>query len=416
MTVREIKKEAKERFTAYRFKAMPAYSMVFFVMVNIVILTALLVSLTVSIDKIPFLVSVLIWGYCGLLLLMALCLSGPFSFSLHEYFMRVFVSNKPNEAFAFGGFKEGNFARALFARLLKVVFMLLLTCLFIIPGLVFSIKTSLTFYELNVNPKSSALAAMKASSVRMKKHGALYFKLRLSFIGWLLFCVLTLGLGFIYVLPYWGACKVIFYRREVCKAGSNFVSKEPQESDKDMPQAMYAEVAPEESEYAETIVVSDDDARMSADEPVVEEAPVVCESQPAETVTVISVDEPAEPTSGTVLSVPQEQKAAATEQVASSAPTEAAEGEHDAESEKNATKEAIRQRIEQLKRERSHHGARPQKPEPKPPERPPVEDKSAETKHTIKPADASKFNEQRTKNSSDEFGPEVIAVELVEDE
>lgn len=61
------------------------------------------------------------------------------------------------------------------------------------------------------NPGISGLEAIRRSKVMMKGHKGKLFYLWLSFLGWFIFGVFTLGLGFLYVAPYYEATKASFY-------------------------------------------------------------------------------------------------------------------------------------------------------------------------------------------------------------
>ena len=45
----------------------------------------------------------------------------------------------------------------------------------------------------------------------MKGHKMDFFLLQLSFIGWIIVCILTCGIGLIWLLPYQSAAEAAFY-------------------------------------------------------------------------------------------------------------------------------------------------------------------------------------------------------------
>lgn len=57
----------------------------------------------------------------------------------------------------------------------------------------------------------SAIDALKKSRKMMKGHKGEFFVLGLSFIGWILLAILTLGVGFIALEPYMYATMAHFY-------------------------------------------------------------------------------------------------------------------------------------------------------------------------------------------------------------
>lgn len=87
--------------------------------------------------------------------------------------------------------------------LFLVGFKTFLWCLLLfIPGIIMSFAYAMTPYILEENPELSAWEASALSRKMMKGHKFDLFFLRLSFIGWSLLCLLTLGIGFLWLIPY----------------------------------------------------------------------------------------------------------------------------------------------------------------------------------------------------------------------
>ena len=99
-----------------------------------------------------------------------------------------------------GGFK--NFGNALGTYILMGIIVFVFMLLLIIPGIIRAIAYSQTMYILAKNPSISAMDALKKSRSMMDGHKLDYFILNLSFIGWGLLCILTLGIGFLWLIPY----------------------------------------------------------------------------------------------------------------------------------------------------------------------------------------------------------------------
>jgi len=78
----------------------------------------------------------------------------------------------------------------------------------------------MAFYILNDNPGMSAMAALNQSKEMMEGHKGKLFLLGLSFIGWWILCILTLGIGFLWLTPYVELTMANFY--EELKAGRRF--------------------------------------------------------------------------------------------------------------------------------------------------------------------------------------------------
>ena len=96
---------------------------------------------------------------------------------------------------------------------LRDLFVALWTLLFIIPGIVKMYAYSLVPYILAENPEMSGTEAIKLSNEMMKGHKWKAFVLDLSFLGWLLLSVLTLGLvGIFFANPYVYATDAELYK------------------------------------------------------------------------------------------------------------------------------------------------------------------------------------------------------------
>lgn len=74
--------------------------------------------------------------------------------------------------------------------------------LFFIPGIVKGYSYSMSVYILAENKGKSALECINESKKLTQGHKMELFLLDLSFIGWFLLGVLTLGIGFIWIEPY----------------------------------------------------------------------------------------------------------------------------------------------------------------------------------------------------------------------
>jgi uncharacterized membrane protein len=95
--------------------------------------------------------------------------------------------------------------------ILQVVFILLWTLLLIIPGIIASLRYSQSYYIMIDNPEMKAKDAINRSKEMMKDQKWKYFLLHLSFIGWYLLCIPTLGIGLLWLMPYIYATQASFY-------------------------------------------------------------------------------------------------------------------------------------------------------------------------------------------------------------
>jgi len=109
----------------------------------------------------------------------------------------------------FDGFKK--FEKALGTYLLMVLFTMIGFLLLIIPGIIVAIGLSQAFFIIAEDENIGAVDALKKSWDMMNGYKSKYFLLILSFIGWVLLCILTFGIGFFWLTPYIQVSMVNFY-------------------------------------------------------------------------------------------------------------------------------------------------------------------------------------------------------------
>lgn len=135
---------------------------------------------------------------------------GPLSYGYYVSFLN---SKRTGEVVRienlFDGFKD--YARVFLTNLLQSIYIVLWTLLLIVPGIIKSISYSQTFFVLKDNPELKNNAAIERSMAMMEGHKMEYFCLILSFIGWLLLGILSLGIGLLWVNPYIATATAHFY-------------------------------------------------------------------------------------------------------------------------------------------------------------------------------------------------------------
>jgi uncharacterized membrane protein len=142
-------------------------------------------------------------------ILISLVIGGPLALGIATVFLTIARSEGAEFGMLFDGFKR--FATALGAYLLMLLFTLLWTLLFIVPGIIAAIAYSMTFFILRDDPTVGALDAITRSKKMMKGNKWKYFCLQWRFFGWALLCVLTLGIGFLWLQPYMMTSSARFY-------------------------------------------------------------------------------------------------------------------------------------------------------------------------------------------------------------
>jgi len=119
-----------------------------------------------------------------------------------------------------------NFGRKLGGMLWMELFTFLWSLLLIIPGIIKAISYSMTPYILANEPDVEATEALKISMRMTEGHKMEIFIFELSFLGWHLLSLLTLGiLELVYVGPYLATATAGLYqelRRDALESGRIF--------------------------------------------------------------------------------------------------------------------------------------------------------------------------------------------------
>lgn len=114
-----------------------------------------------------------------------------------------------NNSFSLG---FGNWLHVVWGMVLSTIYIFLWTLLLVIPGIIKSYSYALTPYILVEHPEMSANEAIEESMRLMDGHKFDLFYLQLSFIGWAILSILSLGLGFFWLIPYQMTAQAAFYR------------------------------------------------------------------------------------------------------------------------------------------------------------------------------------------------------------
>lgn len=113
-------------------------------------------------------------------------------------------------AVLFDGF--GMVGRVVLLGLLRAIFIYLWSLLFIVPGIIAAYRYRFALYDLLEDPQLSPLEAIRMSSAQTSGFKWQLFVLDLSFLGWFLLSVLTLGILDIWVNPYYRQTDVGYFQ------------------------------------------------------------------------------------------------------------------------------------------------------------------------------------------------------------
>lgn len=155
-----------------------------------------------------------------IILVVALCVAslsllwfiigGCIRVSLCRFRLALLDGEPARTSLLFSGFGEV-FGRALAVRILRAIRVFLWGLLLVVPGIIAAYRYSMAEYVLAEMPGISARGALRESARMMRGNKARLFRLQLSFIGWFFLSFLSLGIGFLWVVPYLGQAECTFY-------------------------------------------------------------------------------------------------------------------------------------------------------------------------------------------------------------
>lgn len=125
-----------------------------------------------------------------------------------------FLSNsRTKQSFSVQNLFEGfqDYGRIFGTLLLQGVYTVLWTLLLIVPGVIKAYSYAMTVYILKDEPELKFNSAIEKSMAMMDGHKFELFYLQLTFIGWALLSILTLGIGFLWLTPYTASATAHFY-------------------------------------------------------------------------------------------------------------------------------------------------------------------------------------------------------------
>ena len=115
----------------------------------------------------------------------------------------------------FSGINNETLGTRILMSVLKSLYIMLWSCLFVIPGLVKSYSYMLAEYIALNNPEMSANECITESRRLMNGHKMRMFLLDLSFFGWAILSVFTFGIGSLFLTPYIAQTRVEYINANI---------------------------------------------------------------------------------------------------------------------------------------------------------------------------------------------------------
>jgi uncharacterized membrane protein len=140
---------------------------------------------------------------------LTLIIGGPLALGAAIFSLSISRGKEARLEQLFLGFN--NFANAVITYLLLLVYIFLWMLLLIVPGIIAALGYSLTFYILADDPQIKPQDALKKSKSMMDGHREKLFYLCLRFLLLAILCILTLGIGFLWLIPYVHVTMAKFY-------------------------------------------------------------------------------------------------------------------------------------------------------------------------------------------------------------
>ncbi len=153
--------------------------------------------------------------------LAALVIGGPLTLGMAIFALSLSRNEDARLEQLFDGFQH--FLVALVAYLLVILYTILWMLLLIVPGIIASISYSMTFYIIAEDRSISANDAIDKSKQMMDGYKMKYFTLMLRFLALGLLCILTLGIGFLWLIPFIQVTTAKFY--DDIKSDTTFVEE-----------------------------------------------------------------------------------------------------------------------------------------------------------------------------------------------
>jgi len=142
--------------------------------------------------------------------IVGILIAGPFSVGSSFFALNIVRGHNAETDDIFFSFnnKLGN---SILAYLLVLVFTFIGFILFIIPGIIVALALSQTWFILAENPSLDPYEAVIKSKNMMKGYKWKFFKIGLRLFGLGLLCLLTFGIGFLWLIPYQHVVYAKFY-------------------------------------------------------------------------------------------------------------------------------------------------------------------------------------------------------------
>lgn len=211
MSIKDIKSEARQKLPINIHQAIAVYLIEYLIYVTLLVLV--LTAGLACAGAAYIAAAVIIFIYGVIMLCLAFVLSGVIGFSLADFYIASYRCKPYNFRRLADVVARNGMGRIIVVNLIRSALGFLLLLCLIVPGIIYLTRTSMANYLLNANPNMKPTTALSASNKVMSSKTGSYIGLMFSMLGWMLIGVVTLGIGFIFVMPYINMVKAVYYKR-----------------------------------------------------------------------------------------------------------------------------------------------------------------------------------------------------------
>ncbi|MBS1619939.1 MAG: DUF975 family protein [Bacteroidetes bacterium] len=136
-------------------------------------------------------------------------IGGPLALGAAIFSLNIVRGREAETGQIFRGFD--NFVNAMAVFVLMVVIVTVGLLLFVIPGIIAAYMLSMSIYVLADHPDMSPTDVLRTSRSMMDGYKLKLFTLQLRFVLLAILCTFTLGIGYLWLIPYMQVTQARFY-------------------------------------------------------------------------------------------------------------------------------------------------------------------------------------------------------------
>ncbi|AQM58998.1 DUF975 family protein [Clostridium baratii] len=146
----------------------------------------------------------------GIIVIIGIVIAGAITVGFSKFLLK--FARREEDASIKDIFSQFNILpKTLGLYLLVMICTIIGTILFIVPGIIIGLMLSQSYFILAEDNSKSITECMKESVRIMNGYKWDFFVLQLSFIGWAILSIISCGIGFLWLSPYYSLTTANFY-------------------------------------------------------------------------------------------------------------------------------------------------------------------------------------------------------------